>query len=72
MLDQLSQRYGLIPSEALIRATTFDLYVMNSSISYEHYRQELATTGKKPLPKLSQEQMMAMLRSVRNDSKTGN
>lgn len=72
MLDQLSQRYGITPTEGLRRATTFDLYVMNASISYENYRQQIATTGRAPVPKLSQERMLDMIKAVRNVNKTGN
>lgn len=36
-IDQLGKRYGLLPSEIMNRATTFDLCIMDMSISYENY-----------------------------------
>jgi hypothetical protein len=41
-IDTLSQRYGLLPSELLERATTFDLYVCNSAIKYQQIKQNEA------------------------------
>ena len=36
-IDNLAQRYGLLPSEVLNRATTFDLVIMDASMSYQNY-----------------------------------
>jgi hypothetical protein len=39
-LDTLGERYGLLPSEVLVRASTIDLYVMDAAISYHDYKQK--------------------------------
>lgn len=64
-LDNLATRYHCLPSEALTRATTFDLHVMDVAIQWSNYQHEVATTGKKPVPKLSQETMTEMLKRVK-------
>ena len=54
-----------MPSEALSRASTFDLHVMDVSIRWSNYQHEMAKTGKKPVPKLSQDTLTEMLNSVK-------
>ena len=39
MIDHMAKRYGLLPSEVLERASTFDLVIMDMSITYENYLQ---------------------------------
>ena len=34
MLDALGERYGLLPSELLERANTFDLWVYDAAVSW--------------------------------------
>ena len=41
-IDTMSQRYGVLPSELLERATTFDLHVCNSAIKYQQVKQNEA------------------------------
>jgi hypothetical protein len=41
-LNNLAKEYGLLPSEALSRATTFDLYVLDVSTRWVSYRQDIA------------------------------
>jgi len=66
-LDNLAHRYNILPSEALGRATSFDLYVLNVSTQWHNYKhREAESGGTKPPPKLTQEQMQAMMASVRN------
>lgn len=66
-LDNLAHRYNLLPSEALSRATTFDLRVLDISAKWSKRQQDIAD-GKMPTkaaPKLSQEDMLAMIERVR-------
>jgi hypothetical protein len=69
-LDNLASRYNVLPSEALGRASSFDLYVLNVSTQWHNYKNQEAETqangGKPPTPKLTQEQMKAMIQQVRN------
>jgi hypothetical protein len=39
-LDRLGQRYGLLPSEAISRASTFDLVIMDVAMTLEHHAKE--------------------------------
>lgn len=67
-LDNLAHRYQCLPSEALDRATTFDLYVLDVSTKWLKYQQDRAE-GKTPsVKKLSQEEMMAMLKRARGET----
>jgi hypothetical protein len=66
-LDNLAQRYKCLPSEAMSRATTFDLRVLEVQAQWERRQREIAE-GKSPSrasPKLSQAEMTAMLERVR-------
>lgn len=67
-LDNLAYRYHCLPSEALARATTFDLYVLDVSAKYSRYQTERAEKGENSAtitPKLSVEEMQAMIASVK-------
>ena len=67
-IDNIAYRYGLLPSEVLSRASTFDLAVIDASAKWENYRHERANKTNKGVPvaaDLSQEQMMAMIRQVK-------
>ncbi len=62
----MASRYGLLPSEVMNRATTFDLQVLDISAKWERHQRERAETGgKPPIPQLSQEQMLEMIRKTR-------
>jgi hypothetical protein len=39
-LDILGSRYGLLPSEVLVRASTLDLYIVDVAMTYENHSQE--------------------------------
>lgn len=65
-IDGLAKRYKMLPHEVLSQASTFDLYVMNTAISWQNQQQQIAINGgEKPLPKLSQDEMRAMMDNVR-------
>jgi hypothetical protein len=34
-LDMMGKRYGLLPSDVISRATTFDLVIMDASVGYQ-------------------------------------
>ena len=36
-IDNIGKRYGLLPSQVLSQATTFDLVVMDAAMSFEQY-----------------------------------
>jgi hypothetical protein len=65
-LNNLAKEYGLLPSEALARATTFDLYVLDVSTRWLTHKQAQAEgvqTSKSSEP--SQEEMLAMIKKVK-------
>ena len=70
-LDNLACRYHVLPGEALARATTFDLHVMDTAVRHQRYQQERADVEqdlKRPKPRArppTQEQMQAMLDRVK-------
>jgi hypothetical protein len=69
LIDTLSERYGMLPSEVITRANTFDVFVADTAIGYRNAVQERAMNGdKKPTPKLSEQTMMAALERVRGKS----
>jgi hypothetical protein len=58
-LDGLGKRYGLLPSEVLERGNTFDLYILDCALSFEHYHHEKAMNkGKAPVPNYTTEQLL--------------
>jgi hypothetical protein len=65
-IDALGKRYSLLPSEVMVKASTFDLVVLDAALGYQTYIQDRAE-GKKTTPKLSQEEMMAAMERVRKD-----
>lgn len=71
-LDNLANRYGMLPSEALARATTLDLHILDVGAKWVNHQQELAKSGENPVTKpkrskLSQEDMMAMIKKARGE-----
>lgn len=70
-MDNLAHRYRCLPSEALTRANTLDLYVLDISTKWARHQQEVADgrTPAKPIPKLSVEEMQNMIAQVRGEIK---
>lgn len=64
-LDNLAHRYMCLPSEALSRATTFDLYVLDVSTKWERRRNDLAN-GQAPKVETKQDQLLRMMQVARN------
>jgi len=62
LIDSLGKRYGMLPTEALLRANTFDLYVMDAVLTFENYQHKKAmNNGKEVVPEYSQDELMGML-----------
>lgn len=64
-LDTLSRRYGLLPSDCMMRATTFDLVIMDAAMGYERHVNDRQQGNKPQAPKPDQATMQAMLERVR-------
>lgn len=67
-VDAIAKRYSLLPSEVMERASTFDLVILDTSLTYQRYAEDKAS-GKKTTPELSVDQMKEMLAKVRNGNK---
>jgi hypothetical protein len=61
-LDSLAQRYSILPSEALNRATTFDLEVLDIAMSYEKFKHNKANGV---MPSVKEDTMLEALKQVR-------
>ena len=40
LLDTIGERYGMLPSEVMSRATTFDIFVCDTAIGYRNLVQQ--------------------------------
>ena len=65
-VDGLGKRYGMLPSEAMERGTTFDLFIMDAAMSFENYHHKKAmNNGEGSVPDLSEDEMKAILDKVK-------
>jgi hypothetical protein len=65
-IDGLGKRYGLLPSEVIRRGDTFDLYIMDAAMSFEHYHNyKAANNGRAPVPEYTEEELMTLLNKAR-------
>ncbi len=39
-IDALGKRYGMLPSEIMTKGSTWDIFVMDVALSYEHHKNE--------------------------------
>jgi hypothetical protein len=52
----LGERYGMLPSEIMNRATTFDLVIMDMAMSFKRYVQDSQKEGY--IPEVSTEELL--------------
>jgi hypothetical protein len=52
----MGQRYGMLPSEIISRATTFDLVIMDSALTLENHAQKSQEEGF--IPDISTEELL--------------
>jgi hypothetical protein len=62
----MAKMYGVLPSDVKTRATTYDMLVTDALVFWEH-EQYQKSQGKVVTPKLSQEQMQAMVDNVKKN-----
>ena len=60
----MAKQYHMLPSQVAASATTYDLQVFNSLMTWEQEQQDKAS-GIKPVPKLSEDEMQAMIKKAR-------
>lgn len=71
-LHNLAEKYKCLPSEALVRGNTLDLYVLDVSTKWVKHQQDLsqANSGSASInPSLSVEQMQGMINRVKESNK---
>ena len=66
MIDNMAERYGKLPSEIMQSATTFDLFICDTAITYRNMV-EAEARGEHQTPKIAQDQLEEMIRRTRND-----
>ena len=60
-IDSLGKRYGMLPSEAIARSSTFDFYIMDAALSYENYmHKKSVNNGVDPVPNYNQQELQAI------------
>jgi hypothetical protein len=57
-IDRMGQRYGLLPSELMMRANTFDLVIMDSAMTLENHYNNASQEGY--VPDVSVEELQKM------------
>lgn len=57
-LDTLGERYGLLPSEVLMRGNTLDIQILDIALAY-HDHQERRARGE--APRYTQEELKAIM-----------
>jgi len=65
----MAKAYGLLPSEVRSRGTLYDIKVTEALVAWEQKIQEEVSTGVKQPPKLSMDQMQAMMERVKNEKR---
>jgi len=60
-IDGIGKRYGLLPSQVIKDADTFDLYIMDAAMSFEQYHQKKQIDGKAPIPNYTEDQLLEIL-----------
>ena len=68
-IDSVCKRYGLLPSEFLNRGNSLDLYVADIAQQFETYvhNKHMNKNSVPEVPELSESEMMAMIKRVRNE-----
>ena len=57
-IDRMGQRYGLLPSELMMRANTFDLVIMDSAMTLERHFNDSSEKGY--IPEVSVDELLKM------------
>ena len=64
LIDTIAERYKLLPSEVLSRATTFDWMICDTVMSYRNKLQERADKEANP-EKYSNDELLEMVKQSR-------
>lgn len=67
MIDTLAERYGMLPSEVIRKASTFDLFICDAAITYRNLIQERAqNNGNVSVDTLNQQYSQEELKEILN------
>ena len=65
-IDALGKRYGLLPSEILDRADTFDLYILDAALTFENYHHSKSmNNGRDPIPDYTTDELKDIMAKAR-------
>jgi len=64
MIDSLSERYGMLPSDVYLKATTFDVLIFDAAASYRKYIQNKDNKDFSNYDQDSLQEMMDQIRST--------
>jgi hypothetical protein len=68
-IDSLGKRYGMLPSEVISRANTFDLYIMDAALTFENYHHKKAmNNGRDPMPDYNVDELQQMMNKAKETS----
>ena len=59
-IDTIGIRYGLLPSEVIKRADSFDLFIMDAALTFEQYHNSKSESGKAPIPDYTTDELLAI------------
>lgn len=62
ILDNMGKRYGMLPSEVIVRANTFDLVIMDTAMTLEKHANESSKSGY--IPDISVEDLLKIKENV--------
>lgn len=70
LIDTMAERYGMLPSQVMSQANTFDIFVCDTAIGYRNYLQEKANgkdTAYNPTD-YSQDDLLQILKEAKGAS----
>lgn len=67
LLDTIGERYGMLPSEVISRATTFDVFIADTAISYRNLVQDRQMNPNR-VPEATEAELLEALRTVNGAS----
>ena len=67
-IDGMGKRYGMLPSQVIRDADTFDLYIMDAAMTFEHYHNQMNNNGgKAPVPDYSSDELLKIFNGEKLD-----
>jgi len=68
LIDTLGERYGLLPSEVIRKANTFDVFVADTAIGYRNLINDRASgNNNMSPPDVSEEELLRIVKESRGE-----